>query len=381
LGNTNEWAKLDNSRIAILKHYADTIWSAKPDAFVILEHFAENTEEKILAEYGMLLWGNMNYNYTEASMGYTGNSNLSWASYKQRGWTKPHLVTYMESHDEERMMYKNLTYGKSLGNYDVRELATALERVQLATTFFYTIPGPKMLWQFGEMGYDYSIDYNGRTGPKPIRWDYLEEWRRRYLHDFTRTLIKLKTELDVFETSDYSLAVTGAMKRIHLNSPELNVTVLGNFDIAAGTIDPNFQHTGTWYEYFSRDSLTVTDLHQEIELLPGEYRLYSDQKLDAPDLNTGIGKISSSSPLGLTVYPNPVRDRIHIGFSMDRPGTVTLGLYSNDGVKVWETVNRHFGSGYTIFSLEREELPLKPGMYILEMKTGNASASSKVILY
>ncbi|MDD5696232.1 MAG: alpha-amylase family glycosyl hydrolase, partial [Bacteroidales bacterium] len=95
LGNTTEWGKLDNTRVAILKRIADTIRATKSDALVILEHLAENQEETILAEYGMLLWGNENYHYTEASMGYVNNSNLSWASYKQRGWTKPHAVIYM----------------------------------------------------------------------------------------------------------------------------------------------------------------------------------------------------------------------------------------------------------------------------------------------
>mgnify|MGYP003348172512 CR=1 FL=1 len=47
-------------------------------SYCILEHFAENTEEKELAEAGMMLWGNMNYNFNEATMGYVQNSNFEW---------------------------------------------------------------------------------------------------------------------------------------------------------------------------------------------------------------------------------------------------------------------------------------------------------------
>jgi hypothetical protein len=57
----------------------------------------------------------------------------------------------MESHDEERLMFKNLTYGNSSGTYNIKDLQTALDRVKLAAAFFLTLPGPKMIWQFGEL--------------------------------------------------------------------------------------------------------------------------------------------------------------------------------------------------------------------------------------
>ncbi|PLX24004.1 MAG: alpha-amylase [Marinilabiliales bacterium] len=137
----------DASRIAILKRMADIIWEKNANAYVILEHLADNSEEKELANYGMLLWGNMNHDYLEASMGY--NSDFDRISYQERGWNSPHLVGYMESHDEERMMYKNLQYGNSAEGYDIKYLYTGLHRVELAANFFIPVPGPKMIWQFG----------------------------------------------------------------------------------------------------------------------------------------------------------------------------------------------------------------------------------------
>ena len=105
----SDWGSAyDAARIANLKRMADEIWKRKPDAFVIFEHLADNYEEKELAAYDILLWGNMNYNYNEASMGFNqnGQSDLKGAIYSERDWSKPNLVTYMESHDEERLMYK-----------------------------------------------------------------------------------------------------------------------------------------------------------------------------------------------------------------------------------------------------------------------------------
>jgi len=172
----------DASRVAILKRINDSVQATSPGAYVILEHLADNTEEKDLAAAGMMLWGNMNYNFNEATMGYVQNSNFEWATHLARGWAQPYLVSYMESHDEERTMYKNERYGNQSGSYNVKDTITALKRNELATAFYMAIPGPRMIWEFGELGYDYSRCYlstNGEGGdcnrkldPKPIRWDY-----------------------------------------------------------------------------------------------------------------------------------------------------------------------------------------------------------------
>jgi 1,4-alpha-glucan branching enzyme len=212
------WA-YDASRIALLKRMAEKIWRQKPDAYIILEHFADNNEERELADYGMLLWGNMNYNYNEATMGYHGGkSDFSRTSYLARGWTRPHLLAYMESHDEERLMFKNLSYGAGSPGYSIKDTTTALKRMELAAAFFLTIPGPKMLWQFGEMGYGYSIDTNGRLGEKPLRWNYLSEPRRQQLWNVMARLIRLKTTHPALSTTSYDLSTTPL-----LHSPSLAI--------------------------------------------------------------------------------------------------------------------------------------------------------------
>jgi len=115
------WA-YDASRIAILKRMADAIWALNSDAYVILEHLTANSEESDLSKYGMLLWGNMNHSYNQATMGYENESDFSRIYYKKRSWTEPGLVGYMESHDEERLMFKNLEYGaSSVGIISIRE--------------------------------------------------------------------------------------------------------------------------------------------------------------------------------------------------------------------------------------------------------------------
>ncbi|MCK5136819.1 MAG: T9SS type A sorting domain-containing protein [Bacteroidales bacterium] len=308
LGSASEMAKYDGSRIAILKAYADTIWKVNPDAYVILEHFADNDEEQVLTNYGMMVWGNSQYNYSRAGMGWNneGKSDFSWGSYKTRGFSKPHLVTYMESHDEQRHMYDVVKWGNyNNPNYNVRNnLEIALVRAELCASFFFTIPGPKMMWQFGEQGYDYDLHYNNdKLGPKPIRWDYLEDPNRQRLYQVYSTLAHLKQSHAVFNTTDFSIDVADTMKTIHLHHEEMDVTIIGNFDTYPGTIDPSFSKTGTWYDYLSGDSLVVSDVHMPVDLDKSEYRIYTSVKLPTPDLisapraldvsisgNSGIGE-------------------------------------------------------------------------------------------
>ena len=331
--NTDPWgSNYDADRIALLKRMADEIWVRNPDALIILEHLAENAEDEELADYGMLMWGNMNYNYAEATMGYIGTSNFSGISYQQRGWENPHLIGYMESHDEERVMYKNITYGNSSGDYNTTDTATSIARVALAANFFIPVPGPKMIWQFGELGYDYSIDFNGRLGPKPVRWDYYDDYRRRYLYNTFAELNHLKQTYEVFKTDDFDLSVGGARKQIQLNHPEMNVSIIGNFGLESGTIEADFQHTGMWYEFYTGDSMDVQSLPAEIELEAGEYRLYTDVKLPAVETGLGLDENPGESSCIITsVYPNPFSSGLNISVDLPEQANIRVELYDHTG--------------------------------------------------
>lgn len=370
----------DPARIAILKRMADKIWEVNPKAYVILEHFATDTEERELAAYGngMLIWGNVTYNFSEAAMGYndSGKSDLSRASYQSRGYSKPGLLSYMESHDEERQLFKTLSYGNSFGAYNTKDLKTALERSQLTTAFFLSLAGPKMIWQFGELGYDFSINYcengtinnNCRTDPKPLRWDYLENSDRLKLFDIYSAMLRLRAQYDVFTSGTETLSVYGEVKRIQLKLNDHNITLIGNFGMADQTIVPNFQHTGTWYEFFSGNELAVSDVNASILLKAGEYRLYSDKKLPAfKDLATSISEKTTYSTL--RIYPNPATDQIQIE---SKEMIRSVELFSIDGKNIKKT-----NTNTNNLNIRLDEL--RPGMYFLRVQTDNQLFTEKLV--
>ncbi|MBV5350266.1 1,4-alpha-glucan-branching protein, partial [bacterium] len=57
--DVSAWSQYDQSRINILTDYYNYIKSIDQDTYVILEHLANNDEEKALANTGMLLWSAM----------------------------------------------------------------------------------------------------------------------------------------------------------------------------------------------------------------------------------------------------------------------------------------------------------------------------------
>ncbi|NOR28201.1 MAG: T9SS type A sorting domain-containing protein [Lutibacter sp.] len=304
---TDNWASTyDQSRINILKNYADHVWSNNPTnkPYVIFEHLSDNSEETVLANYGIMLWGNMNHAYAENTMGWSGSEDISGISYQNRGWNNPHLVGYMESHDEERLMYKNLTFGNSTNPaHDVKDLNIALSRQELAGLFFFTIPGPKMIWQFGELGYDVSIDDPGRVDRKPIHWEYFDDANRKKIYDTWAKLIEFKKEHPVFNTNNYTLNVGGLTKSIVLRDATMDVVIIGNFDVTNKSIAPQFTQTGTWYEFYTGTEKIVTNTSESITLNPGEYRLYATKDLAAIDTD-GDGFIDSLDNCPDTANPD-----------------------------------------------------------------------------
>jgi 1,4-alpha-glucan branching enzyme len=392
----------DQSRIDILERMVDSLWAFDSTAYVVLEHFAPNSEETILANYGMMLWGNMNSQYNEATMGYA--SNLSDASYKTKGWAFPHLVAYMESHDEERLMYKNLRWGNSSGDYIIKDnLNLSLQRMKLAAAFYFLIPGPKMIWQFGELGYDYSIFYDPHTGTvpepygtdyaktdsKPIRWDYFNVTTRLNLYKIFSALIHLKENYDVFRSTDFTTIVATYSKRINVTDPSMNVTIIGNFYVQENNIDPEFQQTGWWYDYFTGDSIYVTNTSEQISLQAGEFHIYTSVKLPAPEqgiIDDVESDISEQTVYDFSLaqnYPNPFNPSTKIKYTIPSAGTslmkfVQIKIYDILGDEVAVLVNKEQPSGS--YEVEFNASKLSSGIYFYQLTAGDFHKTKKMIL-
>ncbi len=288
--NESQWESYDTGRINIWEKYYNYMQTASTNSYCILEIFVNNSEETVETNYGMLVWGNGNYNFNQATMGYKDGWDLSGNIYTTRGFSQPSLVGYQESHDEERLMYKNEQYGASLGLYNVQNIPTGLARNGMAAAFWCMQPGPKMLWEFGELGYDLSINRctsgsindSCRLTPKPPHWEYYNDANRNALYNVYADLIHLKTYAAydatfIHGTTAYNLSDT--IKWESLVGPNLQVMVVGNFGLRSKTETVTFPSTGKWYSYLTSDSITVNSTAYSITLNAGQYFVYTNKKI------------------------------------------------------------------------------------------------------
>ena len=271
----------DATRIAILKEYNNAIKAVDPEAWVILEHFADDREENELSNDGMMVWRNNNEAYMEAAMGWKDKADFSRAYYGSSARSVNSLVSYMESHDEERAAYKQTQYGNGILK---THLAARMSQLGTNAAFFFTVPGPKMVWQFGELGYDVSIDENGRTGRKPVRWEYLEVAGRKELHDTYSRLIHLRRDhpelFNATATLNWqvipSFWESGRFLTLSSFGNAKQVVVVGNFTNNPISATASFPKTGVWYNYMSSSTtLYVPSQTMSISVPPNSFRIYS----------------------------------------------------------------------------------------------------------
>jgi len=374
------WGAYDQSRIDILERMANHIWSFSDDAYVILEHFADGSEENVLTGMGMLSWRNMVYDYYLPLGGHVDQTNFGGA----RATTH---VTYMESHDEQRQVWEvqnsNSHAGLSEGNYDTQEIEIALDRLKQNAAFLYLLPGPKMLWQFGELGYDIDINLNGRTGNKPLPWGsgnlgYYEDEERYKVYQAFSAIINLRTQnSETFRDGLFTADLSSATRRIKMESEDFDMVVVGNFGLETVLYNGQFTKAGTWYDYMTGEVLEVAFTNTDIELLPGEFRIYTSERKsdgfgDIVNIYNGLVTSIYDELPGFKYYPNPTIGMV--SFSGEVPGNP-------------RSITVYNASGIAVKVVELEDRRMKPvnigdlnsGMYLFRIQTDDRYYTLKVL--
>jgi hypothetical protein len=288
-----------------------------------------------------MLWGNGNFNANEAGMGFS-NSDFGYGiDAQKRSFGQRNLVGYIISHDEERMGYKCKNFGNSTTGYSVKDPGVYVPRVGLAYAFVIATPGPKMIWQFDELAYDYSINTceDGvtvqdacRLANKPVRWDYWTSDMVRRKNQFKiASIAQLKGNYtEVSSPNSYNFSSGGNYKILTLNHSNMNTVVIGNFDVTSSSASVGFAHTGYWYNYLTGDSILVSGNTMVITLAAGEYRVYTDKKITNPYAKQILGGSAGAEELEsnaqMRVYPNPAQSAVQFVFkdSDDMKGDVTV---------------------------------------------------------
>ena len=352
------WGNFNQGRIDILCDYNRAVKAASSKAYLILEHFGAVTEEKVLTDSGMMVWGNMNYAFCQSAMATQTGSDFTNLTAASRGWTLPRVVGYMESHDEERTAYKALAFGL---NGIASDSLLRMKQLAANAAMFLLTPGPKMIWQFGELGYDVNIDFNGRTGKKPVHWDYFDSAPRRELYETYTKLLSLRNQHPLMFSQptgwDFKAAFVNwsAGRREYLTDGTLSTIIVANYTGTAITCYPLFTKTGNWYDLITGEALNVTDVAMTLSLAPGEFRVFTDQFVNGLEEK----KIEKSSIL----YPNPTVGTI--GFY--GPEVASAEIFALNGTKVLQL---------NINNQQADVSSLPAGLYICRLHQANGKTTT-----
>ncbi len=269
-------------------------YTQKGEPYFILEHWGNDASKQwpTLINQGMMCWKNINDAYSQLAMGWLSRDAVVDAN-------KKGYVTYCESHDEERNFYKVKTYGN--GSVMTYYQSEGLSRIPITRAFNLLLQGPKMMFQYEELGYDYSINStqgsktiseNNRTSKKeqPISLGWLNDATRMHAYNKVAQIIQLRTKIrpDIFEQGTVGNAKlsTGAVKYFTWTLGNDKITVIGNFNVQqpqnptstyspVQTVKP-FAATGEWYDYITGEKINVGSTEMTIDLNPGDFRIFTN---------------------------------------------------------------------------------------------------------
>lgn len=339
------------SRVARMKELQKVVESVNPYAYFINENLAGAKEENEMAETGQLNWANVNEAGCQFAMGYDSGSDLNrfYAPKDSRTWGS--TVSYLESHDEQRLAYKQNQWGVAgvKGN-----LAASMQRLGSAAAQMIMAPGAHMIWQFSELGnYDNTKNADGgnNTDPKTVRWNLLDSPDRKGLYDCYAELISLRNgNTDLFAEdaqfeSNCSASDWKTGRRLVSKSGDkemftvINPNVSGSITVSVGfTKDDNAS-----YEILSRSYGSDPSFNAAAKTVTVPANCYV--VIGSANVSSGIDEIGSGVSSAILAYAVPG------GIVIDSaPGLVEV--YGIDGKKAGSVI-------------ESGVLNVAPGIYVL----------------
>jgi hypothetical protein len=123
-----------------------------------------------------------------------------------------------------------------------------------------------------------------------------------------------------------------------------------------GEVNAQGNRAGTQFSY--TDDRLAAPLHQ--------YRIRALDKSGRPSYSNLVKlKLEEAAILPIRIYPNPVKDVVHIAFQASQPGLYQFDLMNVAGQVLMQTQKAIGGPGTV--TLQRK-LSMKPGVYFLKVK-------------
>jgi len=350
----------NSSRVARMRELQKIVNEVKPGAIFINENLASAKEENEMAESGQLNWANFNDKGCQYAMGYQDNSALSgmYAPFNSRNWGS--TVSYLESHDEQRLAYKQNQWGQVQIKGNV---AKSMQRLSASAAQMILSPGSHMIWQFSEMGNDQNnknADGGNNTDPKLVCWSLLDDPDRA-------GLVRCYSELNALRLNNADLfaqdaTYTAACGQADWANGRVMVSSNGNKKLIT-VMNPNLEG----------------DITVSVNLSGFDASAYSilSKSYDAdPSFNAQASTVTVPANTYVTIGTSEVVGVKKVAYEEDGKNIVVEdgGIYVKDGCGMLEVFTAQGMRVYRGYVVRGERVSLPAGLYIVRF----GSISSKV---
>lgn len=365
LGNNDSYANngdaatnaYNASRVANMREIQLAMLQVNPDCIFINENLAGTQEENEMGAFGQLNWANFNHAGCQFAKGTKSSSGLTGMYAPSNGRTWGTTVSYLESHDEQRLAYEQNTYGETGVRGDE---TVSKQRLSSAAAQMILSPGAHMIWQFSEMGNaeNTKSSSGNNTSPKTVNWSLLDKPANAGLVQCYRELIALRrNNPDLFaENATY----TGKCAQTNWVTGRTMISAAGSKQLIT-VINPNIDKAITVNVAFSNPSQDA-------------YYVASKSFDSEPTFSVAAGTVTVPANCYVSIATTNVSEVKGI-----ESGDGTLRVYGGQGEILTEgslPVQVYSLDGALLYSGNDSRIPMGAGLYIVR----SAGKSLKVIV-
>ncbi len=366
-----------------VSYFSWAAWQADHDVYQIAEHFASDVGGLIATTKIRSHWHDAFHDQMKANLR-QGTFEGSWygdmdktergISFAADGFSNLEAcLNYLESHDEQRVIWEAQTNGLSY--------AQAVQKAKLGAEVLFTAAGIPMFYMGAELGMDTerTIDEN------PVRWNYLDSPVHQSIYQLYKRLIWLRNNFPALRSDNIDVVAksnstkTIIYQRTLDGSPSVVVAV--NFSTSPRTLDIQFPHSGTWYEFLDEDTLNIeSNWFTGYSLPASSAKIFTDDHLwvgvaDEPNIPYEFALQPA--------YPNPFNPSTTLRWSMPEKGDVDLIIYDVTGREVWSQRRAAVQPGKYSTTWNGKTAggqPAAAGVYFVRFQASDFSAGQKIVL-
>ena len=197
-------------------------------------------------------------------------------------------INYMESHDENRLVYQATEFQN-------QTFEEAYNRSKLAATILFTGHGVPMIYSGQELGQSApSRDSGGSPIQQPIQWDNLENSLVQELNNHYKTLIDLRNTTSVLKEPPLEIKYLDNNYKCLIYwraDQDEKVIVAINFDTEQKSLDLEFPNSGDWTEVVNDTQISIdSNWYGEFSLAPLSSYVFvpSSAQCNQGDLNSDV---------------------------------------------------------------------------------------------